>query len=179
MIAAVVIDLDGTLIESPRDTGYALDQVRQVRAKEGAAALVRVLADYVPVVVATTAPARYVAALTDQLPELFDPISSIVVGDPADGPAELLEIALESLGMAPGNVVALLNSADGLMDARALGMRAMALPDPRHPLPWQVTAAGIPLTPTPHHAAVSLLRLFRTEGVIPLRWKLIRQLLPV
>ncbi|MFE3194401.1 hypothetical protein ACFXHA_35730 [Nocardia sp. NPDC059240] len=160
MIAAVVMDLDGALMD-------------------GSDALVRVLAGYVPVVVATTEPARHVAALTDQLPDLFDQVSSIVVGDPADGPADLLEIALESLGMAPGNVVALLGSTEGLMDARALGMRAMALPDPRHPLPWQVAAAGIPISPAPHHAAVSLLRAFRTEGVIPLRWKLIRQLLPV
>ncbi|WP_194838500.1 hypothetical protein [Nocardia sp. XZ_19_369] len=177
MIAAVVMDLDGIIESAPpwRGTGHAIDDVREVRAIDDADALVRVLAGYVPVVIVTTAPAGYVAALTDQLPDLFDPVSSIVVGDPAD----LLEIALESLGMAAGNVVALLNSAEGLMDARALGMRAMALPGPRHPLPWQVAAAGIPISPAPHHAAVSLLRVFRTEGVIPLRWKLIRELLPV
>ncbi|APA97344.1 hypothetical protein [Nocardia seriolae] len=178
MIAAVVMDLDGTLIESDE---LGADDPRQVRVVDGAEAMVRALAGYVPVAVATTAPARYVAALTDLLPELFEQVSSIVVGDPVEGSmsAELLEISLESLGMAPGNVVALLNSVDGLMEARALGMRAMALPDPRRPLPWQLAAAGIPISPTPHHAAVSLLRAFRTEGVIPLRWKLIRQLLPV
>ncbi|MEC3957834.1 hypothetical protein VMT65_32700 [Nocardia sp. CDC153] len=165
MIGAVVMDLDGTLIDSTR-----------LRPVAGAEALVRVIADYVPVVVATTAPARYAAMLTDLLPELFDPVSSIVVGDPADTPANLLETVLESLGMAPRNVVALLNSAPALTSARALGMRPMALPDPHRPLARQ---ADIPFAPTPHHAAVELLRMFRTEGAIPVRWKLIRELLPV
>ncbi|GAB0104521.1 hypothetical protein JMUB6875_34950 [Nocardia sp. JMUB6875] len=162
MIGAVVLDLDGIL-------------------SEGAEALVRVVAGHVPVVVATTEPARDVAALTDARPELFEQVSSIVVGDPADcsTPGDLLEIVLESLGMAPGNVVAVLSSTEGVMDARALGMPVMVLPDPRSPLPWQVAAAGVPITPTPHHAAVALLRMLRTEGAIPLRWKLIRQLLPV
>ncbi|WP_040806754.1 hypothetical protein [Nocardia concava] len=162
MIGAVVLDLDVVLVE-------------------GAEALVRVVAGHVPVVVATTEPAREVAALTDARPELFEQVSSIVVGDPADcsTPGDLLEIVLESLGMAPANVVAVLNSTAGVMDARALGMPAMVLPDPRSPLPWQVAAAGVPISPTPHHAAVALLRMLRTEGAIPLRWKLIRQLLPV
>ncbi|MVU76762.1 hypothetical protein GPX89_05810 [Nocardia sp. ET3-3] len=203
MIAAVVIDLDGTLIESTglwhaalracpptvtgeiairdRCTDYLVERAGTLRPVPGAEALVRVIAGYVPVVVATTAPARYAAALTDHLPALFDAVSSIVVGDPADGrtPAELLETAVESLGMAPHEVVALLNSSSGLLAADALGMRAMALADPHHPLSPEVASAGIPISPGPHHAAVSLLRLFRTEGSIPLRWKLIRQLLPV
>lgn len=202
MIAAVVMDLDATLIESTdlwraalRDsagagdevavyesaTDYVLHRADRLTPVPGAEALVHAVAAHVPVVVATTAAARYAAVLTDLMPGLFEPVSSIVVGDFAERhtPLDLHQTVLESLGMAPDNVVALLNSTSALLDACTLGMRAIGVPHPSRPLPRELAGVGIPVSPTLHHAAVRLLRMFRTEGVIPPRWRLGKQLLAV
>jgi HAD superfamily hydrolase (TIGR01509 family) len=102
---------------------------------DGAVAMVREVADRVPVALATSAPRRLIDAVlarNDLTSSFRATVSSAEVARGKPGPDVYLEAA-RRLAADPGGCVAVEDSSNGIRAAAAAGMTVVAIPNPTYP----------------------------------------------